>query len=280
MNLRGGVWKLVLAGMATIVTAGCPQVTQLQQENQQLRVTIMELNDQCEALQAQAEALESEIQSLRAGGRPEPEELARLRLERDAALRKVALYEQKVRELEGRVRLSEKVQAQLQQLAKEMGGVLVGNRLLIPGDYFFASGKYELMPDGKKALARFTEFMAPEGYTLLIVGHTDNDPIKHAAKRGIKDNRHLSVMRSWSVLNELKKNGYPPDKMYPSGWGALHPVRPNTSTRNKQMNRRVEIFIDPAASGLMNVSAVMDIEGPMDEPVEVIEEGGPVIIEE
>jgi chemotaxis protein MotB len=97
----------------------------------------------------------------------------------------------------------------------------------------------------------------------MITGHTDSDPVKHSRKKGIEDNRHLSVMRALNVLEEMKKHGYPGELLYPTGWGELRPVSSNDSKQGKARNRRVEIYIDPAASGFFSNVAITDVARPV-----------------
>ena len=70
-----------------------------------------------------------------------------------------------------------------------------------------------------------------------------------------------------AVLGGLAKAGYPQELMYPTGWGDILPVSTNNSEAGKANNRRVEILIDPAASGIfgnvaITVAAPVGDEGP------------------
>jgi len=68
-----------------------------------------------------------------------------------------------------------------------------------------------------------------------------------------------------SVLNELKKHGYPERLMYPTGWGEIYQLDTSGSSQGKAVNRRVDILIDPAASGLFTISAITEV-APTAEP--------------
>lgn len=151
---------------------------------------------------------------------------------------------------------------QLSSLADQFGGVIVGNRLELPGDFFFDSGRYDLNPNARAAIRRMAEILAGENLQLMVVGHTDNDPIKNPTlrSRGINDNLHLSLLRAKAVVDELKKAGYPPTLMYPTGWGELRPIVPNTDRSSKKLNRRVDILIDPTASQTMGMSEITGVE--------------------
>ncbi|MDR0362898.1 MAG: OmpA family protein [Planctomycetota bacterium] len=192
----------------------------------------------------------------------------RVALELDAANRKLGIYENEMPRLRniaanaGARGMSDKVAQQLSALAEQFGGVVVGNRLELPGDFFFDSGKYELNPNSRAAIRRMSEILAGENLFLMVVGYTDNDPVRNPALRskGINDNLHLSLLRAKAVVDELRRAGYPPLLMYPTGWGELRPIVPNADKASKKLNRRVDILIDPAASNIFGMSSITGVE--------------------
>ena len=159
-------------------------------------------------------------------------------------------------------RFSTKLQAQLDDLAERFGGKLVGNRLVLDSDLYFDSGNYTLSAHAKAALREVTQVLRSERLVLLIVGHTDSDPIRNPAlkSKGINDNRMLSMMRAKSVMDEMQRNGYPDTLMYATGWGDLIPVNAQARSKSdKRMNRRVEILIDTTASNIFGISEIQSI---------------------
>lgn len=250
---------------------GCDSLTTVKQENQQLREVILKQEKENRKLMAQLEAQLNRPEGM------DPAERARLELQRQKLEQQLAHYRKALEQLQGKVVLSERLQAKLQALADELGGELVDNKLLLPCDYFFGSGRYEMMPEGRKKLERFAEVLLDENLMLMIVGHTDSDPIKNLKAKGITTNRQLSLMRALTVLENLRAAGYPQTLMYPTGWGDLKPVSGNASKHDKQLNRRVEIYVDPAGSGLMDSSAIMNVNPSGAEAVD--NASGPVVIE-
>ncbi|MCC8189081.1 MAG: OmpA family protein, partial [Planctomycetes bacterium] len=192
----------------------------------------------------------------------------RASLELDAINRKLAVYESEITRLRnlaastGHRDMSDKVAQQLSALAEQFGGAVIGNRVELPGDFFFDSGKYDLNPNARSAIRRMSEILAGENLFLMVVGYTDNDPVRNPALRskGINDNLHLSLLRAKSVVDDLRKSGYPPMLMYPTGWGEMRPLVPNTDAASKKLNRRVDILIDPAASNIFGMSTITGIE--------------------
>lgn len=255
MKMRGRFWLGILA-LAIPVMSGCTQeVEQLRKENSEQKMAIMEYEKRNQELVSEIAALNA-----RFGG---------IEAELDGKDRMISAMRQTIERLRKAGVLEDKVQRQLEILAEEFGGELIGNRLQLPGDYLFPPGRYGLTQQSQVLLQKLSSILKDEDLVLLIVGHTDSDPVNKAKRLGIKDNRHLSMMRAYSVLEELDKSGYPKNRMYATGWGELFPVASNSTKEGKRLNRRVEILIDPAASGLFPISAIYDVEG----------QGGPVVHE-
>ena len=270
-----GRWLAAGALLLAILT-GCdtPKVKALSEENQRLNTIVLNYEKENRDLMNQVEEMEARLKKLEIAMAGKDRQMAALRSGMDRLRRNA--------------RLSDKVQEQLRRLAETFGGRLVGNRLELPGDFFFGSGEFDLREEAKQSLRKLARILMEvegEKLTLLIVGHTDSDPVRHSRAKGIRDNRHLSVMRALSVLNELKHNGYPERLMYPTGWGELFPLDTGTTMEAKAVNRRVDILIDPAASGLFGVSEIVGVEAAAVEEapsaVSVEENGaeGPVIKE-
>jgi flagellar motor protein MotB len=247
---------------ALLVAAGCetPREKELLKDKAELQATIVQYEKNNQDLLARVE--EANVRARRA-------EIAL-----DGRERQITALRDAMTELHSTVRLAEKTRTQLEILADRFGGQLIDNRLLLPGDFFFASGQWKLRPEAGEVVREVAEILQGQDLTLMIVGHTDSEPVNKARKRGIEDNRHLSLMRALSVMQELETNGYPAEKMYPTGWGPLKPIAENETPVGKALNRRVEIYIDPGMSNLsFGGSAIMGIdtsvggEGPIVEEV-------------
>ncbi|MDR3211395.1 MAG: OmpA family protein [Planctomycetota bacterium] len=249
---------MVAALLSVGILAGCqPQNNNtfaVEDENARLKQLL---------IQYENESRNSQLQVQEANSRAD-----RTALELDSANRKLGVYDTEMGKLRsiaantGTRGLSDKITQQLSALAEQFGGVVVGNRLELPGDFFFDSGKYELNPNSRAAIRRMAEILAGENLFLMVVGYTDNDPIRNPnlRSRGVRDNLHLSLLRAKSVVDELQKAGYPPLLVYPTGWGELRPIVPNSDKTSKKLNRRVDILIDPAASNIFGMSSITGVE--------------------
>lgn len=120
------------------------------------------------------------------------------------------------------------------------------NKLIINIDdkISFDSGSDKLKKQIFPALAKISRILSeyPE-YQIIIEGHTDNIPINSSR---FKDNWQLSTSRALSVLRYLLKNSkLDPKRFSAAGYGEYNPVVPNTSKKNRALNRRVDIVVIP-----------------------------------
>src|SRR6185437_7409218 len=77
-------------------------------------------------------------------------------------------------------------------------------------DVTFAAGSAVLNPSAASAIDSFATILnspAAAGYELMVVGHTDNVPVSHAATKaaGHFNNWYLSAHRAIAVSAELQK---------------------------------------------------------------------------
>lgn len=115
------------------------------------------------------------------------------------------------------------------------------------GDILFDSGSAQLKGSAIPLLKEFAAIMnAGEAKRLnvLVVGHTDDqDIVKAGTAAQHPTNWHLSTNRGNAVITALSRNGIRDDRMGVSGYSKFQPVAPNSDDKNRQKNRRVEIFV-------------------------------------
>lgn len=113
-------------------------------------------------------------------------------------------------------------------------------------DLLFASGKDLVRDDAKGTLRTFAGIINKpdvQEFEIAIVGHTDNEPIKHAARFGHPTNWHLSAHRAIAVANELTSASVSPQRIGVLGYSEYRPAADNSTPQGKAQNRRVEIMI-------------------------------------
>jgi chemotaxis protein MotB len=114
-------------------------------------------------------------------------------------------------------------------------------------DLLFALGSDEIRPEAQQILKEFAAIMnSPEAqqFNILVVGHTDDVPIKKANTKSRHDsNWELSAHRGTAVIKALAAHNLAEPRMGVAGYSMYQPVAPNSSDANRQKNRRVEIYV-------------------------------------
>jgi len=221
--------------------------------------------DKCrEDLKVLASTSESKLKQTQAEARKALEALN----EKETALRKL---EDELRAREARVAELEKilkdqkdaVTALKEKIAKALKGfdgsglkiVEKNGKVYVSMDekLLFESGKTEVSPRGREALAELAKVLAQEkDLNVMVEGHTDNVPLSGSGP--IKDNWDLSVLRATSIVKILLQNpGVEPQRILPAGRGEFTPVGDNTTKEGKAQNRRTEIIITPKLGELMDL---------------------------
>jgi chemotaxis protein MotB len=112
-------------------------------------------------------------------------------------------------------------------------------------DVLFDSGHAELKPGSVRVLDDLARVLqSPEAHDLkvLVVGHTDDKPIKRPGEQ-YASNFDLSTARAEAVANHLRRLGLDDQRLGVAGFASHQPVAPNVSRTDRQKNRRVEIFV-------------------------------------
>jgi chemotaxis protein MotB len=105
----------------------------------------------------------------------------------------------------------------------------------------FNVGEANLLPDFQPTLQRIAGFISsqPE-LKVAVAGHTDDVPINTAQ---FPSNWELSAIRAVNVAKFMILNGVDPHRVSIEGYSAYRPLNLNTTSYNRQANRRVEITL-------------------------------------
>lgn len=107
----------------------------------------------------------------------------------------------------------------------------------------FVSGSAELTPEGATALRELATTFKELPNSIRIEGHTDS--IQPGTVR-YPTNWELSAARAVALVRYLESQGVPPQRLHAAGYGEQRPLAPNTTPRDRTVNRRAEIIIlDP-----------------------------------
>jgi type VI secretion system protein ImpK len=112
----------------------------------------------------------------------------------------------------------------------------------LPGGDLFGSGSADVNPSYEATLGSVAAALNQVRGQVIVVGHTDNQPIKSFRFR---DNFDLSRARAVSVADILKRSMESPARVSWNGLGASKPLYPESDPENRSRNRRVEIVHIP-----------------------------------
>jgi outer membrane protein OmpA-like peptidoglycan-associated protein len=110
-------------------------------------------------------------------------------------------------------------------------------------DVLFATGKYDLQPPAREALAKLSGIvLAHPGLRLSIEGYTDSTGTEVF-------NQTLSEQRANAVRDYLIQQSLEATSVTATGFGETNPAASNDTTAGRQLNRRVEIIISGEVIG-------------------------------
>jgi chemotaxis protein MotB len=142
--------------------------------------------------------------------------------------------------------MSQQLAADKAQIGRLQGAI----KYTVNSDLLFASGGWQMRPQGKEIIARLAAKLAPTQQNKIMVnGYTDNAPIGPALQReGITSNEELSQKRAQSVMEYLISQGVKPDLVEAHGYGEAQPVASNDTPKGRAANRRVELTVSNPTS--------------------------------
>lgn len=110
----------------------------------------------------------------------------------------------------------------------------------------FTSGSTVLNTHARKVLKDFAKHLQTMGdaYVIQVIGNTDNVPIRGELQKVYPTNWELSVARSVAVVKYLvEKQKVNPKNIIVGGKSEYNPLVPNTTSKNRSENRRVDLLL-------------------------------------
>jgi chemotaxis protein MotB len=206
-------------------------------------------------LESRNEALKSEVENASRSSMTLAQEKAALEA-------KLASMETKGQELDSKLRESEEEAKKLQEtydgligsLKKELkaGQVEVtqlrdGLRVNVSQDILFDSGSAALDRNGTVVLSKVATQLKKAGHQILVIGHTDNKPIRATLAKQYPSNWELAGARASSVVRLFSQSGLSSKRMLAVSVADSQPVASNKTEEGRSKNRRIEIRLRPFA---------------------------------
>jgi type VI secretion system protein ImpK len=117
-----------------------------------------------------------------------------------------------------------------------------GNTLVIriAGSGMFGSGSDDLQQRFEEPIARVARSLNEEPGPVIIVGHSDNVPIRSSR---FPSNMHLSLARAKSVMNGIARIFDDPNRLTAEGRADKEPIADNGTAEGRAKNRRIEVVL-------------------------------------
>ncbi len=110
----------------------------------------------------------------------------------------------------------------------------------VAGQEMFASGSDRLDPNYDVPISRIAEALSEEDGQIIIVGHSDNVPIRSSR---FPSNMALSLARAESVMRTIAGQITQPNRLKAEGRADKEPIAPNDTADGRAKNRRIEILL-------------------------------------
>ncbi len=208
---------------------------QLDTTQGQLKATSAELNSTTERLENTKMSLQEASEVLTAKDEALKQKEEELRKASEYMKRTNQLYDQLVGELKNEL-------ASNQVKVKEMKD---GINVNLSEEILFPSGSAELNQSGQEVITRVSSKLAGKEYQIIVVGFTDNIPIRGNLAKRYPTNWELAGARAASVVRLLEKTGIESKKLVATSYGENFPVATNETEEGRAQNRRIEIRLRP-----------------------------------
>ena len=111
----------------------------------------------------------------------------------------------------------------------------------------FDSGEAILKPDGEAVMRKIAAILGEHPQLKIqVIGHTDNVPIRPAARSRFASNWELSTARALAAVHFLTEQaGVDPRRVGAVGYGEFRPIADNATAEGRSKNRRISVTIVP-----------------------------------
>jgi chemotaxis protein MotB len=248
-RIRGAVRIRTLAlfaagaiGIACVASTGCVssgQYTQLEQErdalaarNQSLKGDVDNANRANEALAQEKSELEAKLSTQQS----QKDELgSKLKESQEESQKLQETYDGLVKSLKKELKAGQIEVTQLRD----------GLRVNVSQDILFDSGSAALDKNGRDVLGRVAVQLKKSSHQILVMGHTDNKPIRPTLAKQYPSNWELAGARAASVVRLFEHAGLSSKRMQAVSVADSQPVASNKTEEGRSKNRRIEIRVRP-----------------------------------
>ncbi|UCD81366.1 MAG: OmpA family protein [Desulfobacterales bacterium] len=264
----------IVAGMITILLAGCvpiPQYKTLETELEETRTnrdrTVNDLELKLKQAEEKIYLMKIELRNSQASKDQFAKDSMEMQAqnaylkkinqhlsENNKALRQELYKKKSVIELQGKViqllddtkktietSLKDQIAAQEIELVEEADTL----KVIFIDKILFDSGSAEINDRGKELLLIMADSLKDyKEQKILVEGHTDDVPLSASLQKRFPSNWELSTARAAAVARFLQeKAGIKPERLSVRGYSFYRPVAPNNTEEGRRQNRRIEIIL-------------------------------------
>jgi chemotaxis protein MotB len=120
-----------------------------------------------------------------------------------------------------------------------------GLRVNVSQDILFDSGSAALDRSGTVVLGKVATQLKKSGHQILVIGHSDNKPIRRTLAKQYPSNWELAGARASSVVRLFAHSGLPSKRLLAVSVADSQPVASNKTEEGRAKNRRIEIRLRP-----------------------------------
>jgi chemotaxis protein MotB len=116
-----------------------------------------------------------------------------------------------------------------------------GLTIRFTGKVLFDLGEAEIKKGSYNILNEIARIIDQVPNQIMVEGHTDNLPISNSK---FPSNWELSTARATNVVRHfIETNGINPAKLSAAGYAKYKAIKPNNSSKNRALNRRVDVIV-------------------------------------
>jgi chemotaxis protein MotB len=235
---------LLWAGVAAIgaTSTACVSTTRyhlVEQERDELAVRNPALKGEVENAARARETLAGEKAAL-------DDKLAHLQTQESTLNAKLRDSEEEAQKLQATYDgLVKSLQKELKAGQVEVTQLRDGLRVNVSQDILFDSGSAALDRNGTQVLGKVATQLKKSSHQILVIGHTDNKPIRPTLAKQYPSNWELAGARASSVVRLFAHSGLSSKRMHAISVADSQPVASNKTEEGRSKNRRIEIRLRP-----------------------------------
>lgn len=120
-----------------------------------------------------------------------------------------------------------------------------GLRVALADEILFRSGSARLGRDGREILTTVAGNLGSMDYSIEVIGHSDDIPIRGLLEQRYPTNWELAGARAAQVVRLFLESGIAGERMRASSRAQFEPVASNETDEGRSLNRRIEILLRP-----------------------------------